>query len=204
MKINYFDFGLHKGDEIEMFLEAISPLKASVRVYGFEPHPELYERVSKRYSHNLDIKIFPYAVSDINGKTRLYIADGNQMEGNSIFKTKNNVDPNNFVEVKTIKFSDYLDTIDYKDYINVVRFNIEGAEIHLIEDIVANGLNNNIQLFLGAKGGVDILKCEEISHLHSDYKEKLKSNGIEVYQFCSVSQDNISDEKIRSIIKSVK
>lgn len=202
MNINYFDFGLHNGDEISMFLDAVSPLGAYVRVFGFEPHPELYDKVSARYAGNLDIQILPYAVSDKNGTIPLYIAEGNKMEGNSIFSSKNNVDADNYVEVQAIKFSEYLETIDYKDSINVVRFNIEGAEIHLFEDIINSGLNKHIDLYLGARGGVDILKVPEIIHLHSEYEQNLIANGIEVHQFCSASQDNISSEKIRSILKS--
>ena len=118
MKINYFDFGLHKGDEIDMFLKAVKPLNACVKVFGFEPHPDLYREVSNRYKEKSNVNILPYAVSDKNGSIRLYIAESNKMEGNSIFKTKNNVNPDNFVDVKSIKFSDYLDTIDYKDCIS--------------------------------------------------------------------------------------
>jgi FkbM family methyltransferase len=202
MKINYFDFGLHKGDEICMFLDVVKPLNAYVRVFGFEPHPDLYNEVSKRYAGNLDIQILPYAVSDKNETIPLYIAESNKMEGNSIFSSKNNVDADNYVNVQAVKFSDYINTIDYKDCINVVRFNIEGAEIHLFDDIIKSDLIENIDLYLGAKGGVDILKVSEISHLHSSYENKLRENGIEVHQFCSVSQDNISSEKICSILQS--
>jgi FkbM family methyltransferase len=202
MEINYFDFGLHKGDEIDMFLNAVKPLGADVCVFGFEPYPDLYDKVSLRYAGNLDIQILPYAVSDKNEIIPLYIAESNKMEGNSIFSSKNNVDADNYVNVQAVRFSDYINTIDYKDCINVIRFNIEGAEIHLFEDIISSGLNNHIDLYLGARGGVDILKVSEISHLHSSYENKLRENGIEVHQFCSVSQDNISSEKICSILQS--
>jgi len=202
MKINYFDFGLHKGDEVLMFLEAVKPLNAPVSVYGFEAHPELAQKASDRYKGSDNIQIINKAISNCNSKVRLYIAEGNKMEGNSIFKTKNNVNPDNFIEVEGVKFSDWIKSNipNYKEFINVVRFNIEGAEIHLIDDLIESGISEHINLYLGSKGGEDILKCSEIKHLHGSYVEKLVENNIEVHQFCVVSTDNISYERIQKIV----
>ena len=203
MQINYFDFGVHKGDEIQMFLESLKHIHGLyVNVYGFEAHPDLASQASSRYSECDNIRIINKAIAYENSKVNLYIAEGNKMEGNSIFPTKNNVDPHNYVEVDGILFSDWLaeNVPDYKNSINVIRFNIEGAEIHLFDDIINNGINEYIDLFLGSSGGEDILKCSEISHLHSKHEEKLAENGITVHQFCAASVNNISSQRIRDIL----
>jgi FkbM family methyltransferase len=199
--INYFDFGLHKGDEITMFLDAIQPINSSVNVYGFEAHPDLHKRVKKRFEHSQDINIFNKAISNKNSKVNLYIAPNNKMEGNSIFPTKNNVS-SEYVEVDGILFSDWLlkNVPNYKEAVNVIRFNIEGAELFLIDDLINSGIYKEISLFIGSRGGEDILKCSEIAHLHSDYEKKLIENSISVYQFCSASVNNISNENICKIL----
>lgn len=200
--INYFDFGLHKGDEITMFLEAIQPINDSVNVYGFEAHPDIYSRVKKRFEYSQDIHIFNKAISNKNSKVNLYIAPNNKMEGNSIFPTKNNVS-NEYVEVDGILFSDWLlfNVPNFKNAVNVVRFNIEGAELFLLDDLINTGIYKYIYLFMGSSGGADILKCSEIAHLHSDYENKLIQNKIFVHQFCSASINNISSENICKIVQ---
>ena len=164
----------------------------------------MFQKAADRYRNYQNVQIFDYAISNNNGYAKLYIAEGNKLEGNSIFKSKNNVDPSKYIEVKSIKFSDWIrkNIPNYTKEINVIRFNIEGAEIHLLEDIIEKELNKHIYLYLGASGGEDILKCKEISHLHSSYESRLKENEINVHQFCSVSQNNISSEKIISIFKN--
>jgi FkbM family methyltransferase len=208
MKINYFDFGLHKGDEIQMFLDATKSIQGiyDISVYGFEAHPELSIKVANRYSEYDNVEIINKAISFENSKIRLYIAEGNKMEGNSVFSSKNNVSTDNYVDVDGVLFSDWLieNETSFSDAINVIRFNIEGAEIYLLEDIISSGLNEYIYLYLGSSGGVDILKCEEIAHLHSDYEQKLKQNGIEVHQFCSASTNNISADRIVDLLTSKK
>jgi FkbM family methyltransferase len=207
MHINYFDFGLHNGDEIVMFSESINSLKdKSLSVYGFEAHPDLCNRAKDRYKHASNIKIFNKAVSFQKGKTRLYIAKKNKMEGNSIFISKNNVDAENYVDVETFKFSDWVkeSISNFKKSINVVRFNIEGAEIYLIKDIIESGIRDYIHLFLGSSGGEDILKCTEIAHLHGEYMNMLEENKIKVYQFCKASPNNVSNEKIQQLILNAK
>ena len=207
MRINYFDFGLHYGDEIDMFLSAVRPLAAMVTVYGFEAHPDLSQRVAQKYKDYPDISIINKAIAPKGSKPiPLYIAEGNKMEGNSIFSTKYNVDKQNFVYVEGIVFSEWLleNVPDYKESINVVRFNIEGAEIYLLKDIISNNIHRSIKLFLGASGGVDILKCEEIAHLHKEYERRLIENDIFVHQFCAASHNNIPNDRICQILTNKK
>jgi len=202
MKINYFDLGLYNGDEIQMFLDAVKPMEADVKVYGFEAHLHLAEKVAHRYHKNKNVQIINRAISDKNGMTKLYIANGNKMEGNSIFPTKENVNPEEFVEVECVKFSDWIanNVPFWWRAKNVIRFNIEGAEIHLMDDIISTGVFRKIDLFLGSKGGVDILKCSEIVHLHENYLQMLADYEINVHQYCAVDIGNISDEYIREYL----
>jgi FkbM family methyltransferase len=209
MNLNYIDLGLHKGDEIQMFLDAVKPLKhfKKIRVFGFEPHPDLFQAVKKRYQNNISVRIFDKAISNSNGDANLYIAESNKLEGNSLFSTKNNVDKDNFVKCQTIILSDWIkDEIpSFKKDVNVLRYNIEGSEIHLFNDLINTGLSKYFNLYLGSANGDDILKCSEIHHLHEDFMNILKNNNIYVHQYCAASINNIKSQDIcLKIIEAIK
>lgn len=203
MRINYFDVGIHKGEEIVMFQEAVKPLGAELHIYGFEAYLPLAEEAEERFKDDENITIINKAISDKSGYVHLYLAKENDFEGNSIFETKNNVDPEDHVLVKCVKFTEWLEeTIpDYKDHINVVRFNIEGAETHLMFDIIDSMTHRYIKLFLGVEDGRDILKCEELVNLHYFYMNMIKTNRIKIYPYCVARKDNIAAEKIRELLK---
>jgi len=208
LQINYFDLGLHLGDEIQMFLDAVESLDAKVNVYGFEAHPDLANKVRNRYKNLSNVNIYNKAISnktDSDGMIKLFIANANRMEGNSIYATKHNVEPNNFVKSEAIKLSEWIkeNLKDYKNSINVLRYNIEGAEVDLFQDLISSEMYEHIHLFLGSRGGEDILKCSEISHLHQGFLDTLRIYSINVHQFCSASINNIDAEQIRRKILSV-
>lgn len=210
-QINYIDIGLHRGDEIQMFIDVVNNIKEvdiNVSVHGFEAHRGLFESVTKRYSNNENVRILNRAVCDKNNEiVKLYIADGNKMEGNSIYSTKNNVDTNNYIEVLGIKLSDYIKDFipNYKNEVNIIRFNIEGAELMMMEDLIESGIHKYINLFLGASGTADINKVKEIEGKADYYTNLLKDNDIVVHQFCaaeSPNNPNISPRELKMRIQN--
>ena len=199
--INYFDIGTHSGNEIQSFLDLIHPFKCNV--YGFEAFKSIYDSLNSRFKDFDNVQTFNLAVSNKNGFENLYLAKGNDYEGNSIFSTKNNVDENDFVTVKSIKFSDWIkeNVFDFKEAINIIRFNIEGAELYLIKDLIDSGLHKYFKVYLGSKTGIDILKCSEIADQYDKYNLMLKDAGIIIHQYCHASKKtNISDKELIKLI----
>jgi len=203
MKVNYFDFGLFDGEEINMFLNDIKDFNVDVNVYGFEANPIFYEKIKNRFIHNNKIKIYNLAISDKNEKVKLYLEKTGQ--GNSIFRTKNNVDPNNYYTVDGISFVDWLnDNLpNFVNDINIVRFNIEGAELLLINDMISKNVVKHFSLFLGSHIGVDILKVSEIQKEYQNYLKTLKDNKIEIKLYCKdLKNENVNlKEELKKILK---
>jgi FkbM family methyltransferase len=197
--INYFDLGTHKnGTEINMFLRAVQNMDVPYNIYGFEAHPDLAQQAAERYAEYPEVKIYNIAISDKNEKIELYLNRGRGL-GNSIFKTKNNVDAKKFVEVEGVVFSDWVrdNKIDLT-MINILRFNIEGAELHLMNDLVLSGLYKDIDLILAPSTGGDILKCKETKPLYGYYIEMLKRHNIRTIFFKRTPR-NIQRSSVRRL-----
>jgi FkbM family methyltransferase len=191
-RINYFDLGLHKGEEIGMFLRQINKYDIPYNIYGFEAHPVFAESIKNQFKDD-NINIYNYAISDKEDLVKLYLSTTHTL-GNSIYASKNNVNTNNFYEVKSISFVDWVkhNVPDYKECINLLRFNIEGAELLLLNDIIDKDFTQHIDVFLGSHPAKDIRKCSEIANQADPFLQKLKDNGIEIYPYCFDIKNNIN------------
>jgi FkbM family methyltransferase len=152
----------------------ILPQFGEFKIYAFEPHPRWYKCL-RQYN----IEIFPVAISDKKEKARLYHCP-NEV-GHSLFKSKENV-TDRYFEIDCITFSDFIETIpDYKSALNIVKINIEGAEILFFRDIIKNGLLRYISIFLGT--GHDIEKVGELKDHVQGYYSMLNDNNIVIHRF---------------------
>ena len=189
-RVNYFDLGLHTGLELNYILTNIlTPLEnkklIDFKVYGFEASEKFALRLKEQYHPHpeLNTTIVHKAISNTEGKIKLYRVNlkiqPNEV-GNSIFRTKNNV-TDDYVEVEGIIFSKWLkeNVPSYKDDINIMKVNIEGAEWHLFNDMVDNNILQYFPLILGAGHDVD-----KVSELDSDkYWKLIKDNNIKIHRF---------------------
>lgn len=179
--INYFDLGLLHGDEIQMFIDSVGDRE--YKVYGFEANPFYYEKCKERFKDNPNVTIYNYAITDSNKMVKLYLEPTG--EGSSIFLDKNNV-TKEFVEVQGINFIKWV--IDYPcklAMIDILRFNIEGAELQLIESIINAEHIWAFDLYLGSMES-DLLKVESLKDKNDYYQHLLKEHNIDIKPFCSV------------------
>ncbi len=184
--INYIDLGVHRGGEIDLFIGAVSQLGFDYRVYGVEANPYLFELVSGKYADNPRVKVFNIAISEKNAPVELYIEK--TLIGSSIFPTKNNVDRNKHVTVPGVDFFDWFSSEipNYNRDINILKFNIEGAELYLMKSIVNNGISERFSIYLGnGEPGWDIKKCAEIADEYHGHVKLLHDNGIRIKNFCA-------------------
>ncbi len=114
--------------------------------------------------------------------------------------TKNNVSKDTFETVETILFSDWLreKVPDFAESFNILRFNIEGAEWHLINDLAKNDMIKNIDIFCGH--GDDVKKIGEYKDKVDEYYETLKRHNIKIALFCSIYPE--TQEPLKEIIQS--
>lgn len=185
MKINYFDLGIYHGEEIEMFIKDVSTLNIDYEIYGFDAFPNHVNKASEKFKNNPKVHLYNYAISDKNENCKLYLHGGGGW-GNSIYSSKNNVNKNKFIDIESISIVDWIinNVNDYKTSFNIIRFNIEGAELLLIQDIVDKKFIDNFNLYLGSIPGVDIKKVKEIEHRYDDHINLLAENNIEILPYC--------------------
>ena len=120
----FIDIGAFDGDSTK---EAIA---RGYEVYAFEPNPDTLNQYG--------VDIIRAAAWNEDGVARLYQRnerDTNNMSC-SIIRSKTNIDPSNFQEVKTINFGKWLKELD-KD-IDVLKIDAEGAEYYIIESVLDN------------------------------------------------------------------
>ena len=98
---------------------------------------------------------------------------------------------------KGVVFSKWLEenVTDFKNSFNILRVNIEGAEVHLFQDLIENDLVKHFDIFCGT--GHDIEKISE--HSTEEYYKMLKDNDINLYRFSNWKPER--NDPIEDIIK---
>lgn len=183
--VRYFDLGLYDGFELKKTKNILEKLNLKYEIYGFEACEIFFSKLT--YLNSKNITIFNKAISKKHNETiKLYFEVNGPSEGNSIYKSKYNVSENNFCLVKTILFSQFLieNSINLDDSYNILRFNIEGAEYDLINDLIKNNLNNKIHLYCGSGNDVDKIKYFVDNKLNIEYYNLLNQYKIKIYPFC--------------------
>ena len=82
---------------------------------------------------------------------------------------------------KGVIFSKWLEknVPDFKKSFNILRVNIEGAEVHLFKDLIENDLVKHFDMFCGT--GHDVEKISE--HSAEEHYKMLEDNNIKMYRF---------------------
>jgi FkbM family methyltransferase len=201
--INYFDMGLcYDAAEMHLFINHVVPkfTDTTYSVYGFEADPDSYKVVKNRYKNNINVRIENIAISNSKDKVKLYKSDNGGL-GNSIFQSKNNVDPFKFYEIESNTFSNWLteNNIELSNCINILKVNIEGAELYLWEDFKQNNLRDKFQILCGTTVH-DIIKVKELSTKVSYYHDLVKELNAEL----SIFTGNHPGKSVESMTKLLK
>lgn len=181
MKVTYIDLGLHRyATEVSMFIQVCERLGLDYHVYGIEADPLYAPALVALFADNPKVETFSFAVAAEDGTCRLYRSAFLNGEGSSIYATKNNVDPSDSVEVLSRKLSGFMKGIDLHDAV-VLKWNIEGAEYPMMNDLIESGLYRNIDLWCGA--GSDMYKVAELAELEYSYHLAMLQHGIGQFKF---------------------
>lgn len=183
MKVVYYDLGLHKeAPEIVMFRDICKSLELDYTIYGIEACPDYIPHLKEKFKDDENIHIFNFAIGDSDGETKLYRTKAFDGEGNSVYASKNNVDETWFDVVPMRKLSNVMDYWGMKHGdIQVLKYNIEGAELQMMTDLIDTGKHKEFQIFCGATP--DIHKCAEIADKQGDYEKMLLKHLIIPFLF---------------------
>ena len=192
-RINYFDLGLYRGTEMALMVDDVLPsLRGDNQVcaYGFEACKKHFAECSTRFAGYGDrVKIFHGAIAGKDGPVMLYHAS--TPLGHSIYDSKGNVSKGRHETVKGIRFSDFLEKVSAPGDFNILRYNIEGAEWDLINDLLQRDMLKDIDVFCGSDVGKDMGKVAELREKVAEHKQILEANGINVHYFCGVETQSI-------------
>lgn len=121
------------GANIGLSLVYFNELYPNAKIIAFEPDPKLFEICKKNTAYFEEkLKIYPYALW--NEETTLYFesegADGGRVE--KVEGEQSDILPSkNTIEVKAVRLQKYLN-----QRIDLLKIDIEGAEITVLEDCV--------------------------------------------------------------------
>jgi FkbM family methyltransferase len=119
-------------------------------VIAFEPNKHAYEVLLRRFKNINNIKCIPKGVSGKKsaGIRKMFLheqAEENQVlysTGSSILEDKQNVNKENFIEVEMVDLCKFLKY--FKKKVKVLKIDIEGAEIELLNDLMDENLIRDI------------------------------------------------------------
>lgn len=128
-----FDIGGFEGDWAEKILD-----RYGSRIFIFEPVKKYYEFLSNKFDKNKNVKIYNFAVSNVNCESYITINDASS----SIF-----INGPKKEKIISKNINDVINEIMVNN-IDIMKVNIEGAEYDLMESISDQNLNiiDNIQI----------------------------------------------------------
>ena len=202
--INYIDLGVHHGQEIDLLLEQYIPYQEiyNLNVYGIEANHIISDALINKYSeYSHIVKIFNYAIYDEDDKEmNLYLTPDIQL-GSSLYSSKRNT-TKQYVKTKTIKLSSFIKKSikNFDDSINILKLNIEGAELLVYKDLIKNSFTSKFKIYCGHPSH-DIEKIPELYDKREEYYGIIKENKFKLKYFCADSLTN--KNKCINIFKNI-
>jgi FkbM family methyltransferase len=204
--INYFDLGLGPyPHELEFMVKHVFPSipNISYNAYGIEAHPSYVNTAKEIFKNNNNVEIFNFAISNKKDTENLYLQE-NQPDGgigNSIFSSKYNVDKNKYIKIPSDTFSSFINdnNIDLNDSLNILKVNIEGAELYLWEDLKINNIRNKFQILCGYKDH-DIFKVSELKPKYDYYMSLVEELNINLLHFCHYGGQTLAINNMKNAI----
>jgi FkbM family methyltransferase len=125
--------------------------RPGVKVFAFEPNLFAFKVLQKKFEHQPNVVCLNQAVAHKAGKMKLFLhkqAGENQVHwstGSSLLSSKENIDPNDYLEVDTV---DLCEFVEKNAPIKVLKIDIEGAEVELLNRFIDLGLHQKVGMVL--------------------------------------------------------
>lgn len=163
-----FDIGANIGDWSSAVIE-VSP-EAEITI--FEPNPNLYINLNKRFNLNSNVNLEKLALNHKEDVISFYLNDSLDAHGNNSIYNHYYLEPSSQkVEVKCISLDKYCVENNIAN-INFIKADIEGAEINLL------------------RGASRMLQQQKIDFLQIEYNQTwIKAGGslLEVFEICKLN-----------------
>jgi FkbM family methyltransferase len=114
------------------------------KIYAFEPVKQNYEFTIKNVEKVKNIKVYPYAINNFNGKTKFYEVYNGNIGASSLLKTTNHWRSSQWAqketEVDCVILSDWLEENNIEK-VDLIWMDVQGAE-NIVLDSLKNYLTN--------------------------------------------------------------
>ena len=163
----------------------IKPLMSKpIIIHCYEPNPFAFNELTNMISSNqkkAGVKVFQEAISNFSGISQLYchqFSDKDPLlysQGSSLISEKKNVDLENFFDVKTVTVKQVFERVAKKK-VHILKMDIEGAEIDVLNDIIDNELYNQVEYIFVETHERKMEQEHEINSIKKRMKDKNISN----------------------------
>lgn len=112
------------------------------KIIAFEPNPKVFSvlRLNMEQNHIQGVELYNYCLSDSEGEIEFYINENlGTMEG-SVLEQRGG---NKKLKVKAVRLSSYID-----EEVDLVKMDIEGGEINVLDDLKRNEKLNSVNTYL--------------------------------------------------------
>lgn len=142
------DIAIDAGANLGEFTSAIA--RTGALVHAFEPDPYAFEKLRQKVGDSPNVRLYQKAVSDRPGTAKLYrsanFAEDPDLwsQSSSLFSDKANVSSADAIEVEQIDIVDFIRDLDAP--VRILKIDVEGAEVPILEAILSNGLMDRIDM----------------------------------------------------------
>ena len=171
------DYIIDVGANVGLVTEIMAQTNA--KVIAFEPNNQAFKKLNKLRMRYKNLETINKAASIKDGKLKLFFHKNTKTSNNdltqasSLLKNKPNVSEDLFETVDTIDFAKYIFSLNTQ--IELMKIDIEGYEIELINHLISTGAINKI----------NIIYCEthekkfnELKIKTQQMKENIKKNNL--------------------------
>lgn len=112
------------------------------KIIAFEPNPNVFSilRLNLEQNHIQGVELYNYCLSDSEGEIEFFVNENlGTMEG-SVLEERGG---NKKLKVKAVRLSSYI-----KEEVDLVKMDIEGAEINVFDDLKRNKKLNSVNTYL--------------------------------------------------------
>ncbi len=172
MKI-FLDVGGHTGQSLE---EVLKPVYRFDVIHCFEPQPECYEIIKKKFRSHLGgrLIVHNFGLADFNGEKDLY----GEGIGASLFADKRDVDSEKYQKCRFVSAAEFFEEHTNNNDIVVMKLNCEGGEVLILRDLIRNG---KIHFLTNVMIDFDIRKVPSRKHEQGKILIELDEVGFKNY-----------------------
>ncbi len=112
------------------------------KIIAFEPNPSVFNilRLNLEQNHIQGVELYNYCLSDSEGEIEFFV---NENLGTMVGSVLEERGGNKKLKVKAVRLSSYI-----TEEVDLVKMDIEGAEINVLDDLKRNGKLNSVNTYL--------------------------------------------------------